>query len=142
MLLQRIAGGDPDASAALLQLLYDDLRRLAEAQMRGERAAHTLQATALVHEAWVRMVGPANEPASGWEGRAHFVGAFAEAMRRVLVDHARRRGRIKRGGGCRRVPLGALDLIGDPDPELIGALDDAISRLEAHDRELSQVVRL
>src|SRR5262245_51882015 len=100
-LLDAAAAGDPKAAAELLPLVYDELRKLAAARMAAERPGQTLQATALVHEAYVRLVGPADAPK--WRGRGHFFAAAAEAMRRILVDAARGKGRAKRGGDWQRV---------------------------------------
>src|SRR5947199_9109835 len=96
-LLDAAATGDPTAAAELLPLVYDELRKLAAARMAAEAPGHTLQATALVHEAYVRLTG--QEPRQRWNGRGHFFGAAAEAMRRILVESARRQSRLKRGGG-------------------------------------------
>ena len=112
-LLARAGEGDPTAAEDLLPLVYDHLRRLAERNMRREPAGHTLQPTALVHEAYLRLVGEREVP---WANRAHFYVAAAEAMRRVLLDHARARGRLKRGGGRARLTLsGVADLAADPE---------------------------
>src|SRR5215213_5643498 len=100
-LLDAAAGGDRQATAELLPLVYDELRKLAAARMASEAPGHTLDATALVHEAYLRLTGPAGQ--LKWDGRGHFFAAAAEAMRRILVDSARRKARDKRGGGRRRV---------------------------------------
>lgn len=129
--------------ARLLPLVYDQLRKLAQQSLHGERAGHTLQATALVHEAFLRLVGPREVP---WQSRAHFMAAAAEAMRRILVDHARRKTAQKRGGPA--AVREALDLESLPDPHserdnagfLI--LDAAIQRLQEVDPEAGQVVHL
>src|SRR5436305_2087324 len=102
-LLDAAAAGDRKAAADLLPLVYEELRKLAAVRLAAESPAHTFQPTALVHEAYLRLVGPADRPR--WDGRGHFFAAAAEAMRRVLVDHARDDGRQKRGGGRRRVDL-------------------------------------
>jgi len=138
-ILEKVGGGDSRAADELLPLVYDQLRAAAQKQMAQERADHTLQATALVHEAYVRLVGSHDVP---WENRAHFYIAAAEAMRRVLIEHARKRGRIKRGGGQRRVPLSGLELARDPDLEEILAVDTAIRRLEGQDGRMARIVRL
>ncbi|RMH10834.1 MAG: hypothetical protein D6695_10700, partial [Planctomycetota bacterium] len=101
-LLHQAEQGDSDATDRLFPLVYDELRRLASGLMQHERASHTLQATALVHEAYFRLVG---NPDASWQSRAHFFGAAATAIRRILVDHARSKNREKRGGGWDRVPL-------------------------------------
>jgi RNA polymerase sigma factor (TIGR02999 family) len=140
------AAGQLDRSEAmdrLLPVVYDELRMIAAAHLRGERTGHTLQSTALVHEAYVRLVG-ANAPP--WRSRAHFFHAAAEAMRRILIEHARRRNRVKRGGGRARVDLeaamSASQLADWPDPDELLAVDQAIRRLEAEDARAADVVRL
>jgi len=138
-ILEKISDGEPRAADELLPLVYDQLRAAAQKQMAGERPDHTLQATALVHEAYVRLVGPHDVP---WENRAHFYVAAAEAMRRVLIEHARKRGRIKRGGGLRRVPLTGQELANEADLEEILSVDAAIRRLEERDERMARIVRL
>jgi RNA polymerase sigma factor (TIGR02999 family) len=146
-LMDAASGGDNAAAAELLPLVYDELRRVARKKMAFERPSHTLGATALVHEAYVRLVGPA-DPADGkpdaraYSNRAHFFHAAAEAMRRILIDHARGRGRVKRAGGRRRVPIDALDLAAEGDFEDVVALDEAVTRLEAEEPDVAKVVRL
>ena len=146
-LMDAAAGGDDAAAAELLPLVYDELRNLARKKMAHERPAHTLGATALVHEAYLRLVGTA-DPVDGdpigraYSNRAHFFHAAAEAMRRILIDHARARGRVKRAGGQRRVPIDALDLAAEGDFEEVVALDEAVTRLEAEEPEVAKVVRL
>ena len=132
-------GGSEQALATLLPMVYEELRKLAASRMGAERGDHTLQATALVHEAYLRLVGNRHQE---WESRAHFFGAAAEAMRRILVDHARAKAGLKRGGGLRKLPLDVVDLASDDDPEQILALDGAISRLEEKDPNSARVVRL
>ena len=134
-----------DAARAerLLPLVYEQLRNLAQRALRGEAPGHTLQATALVHEAFLRLVGPRDLP---WQNRAHFFAAAAESMRRILVDHARKKTAEKRGGPAAR--LAAVDLTGLPDPSSVEesagflVLDDAIGRLEQVDPEATAVMRL
>jgi RNA polymerase sigma factor (TIGR02999 family) len=138
-LLNAAGGGDPRAAAALLPLVYDELRKLAHHRMESERSDHTLQATGLVHEAYARLVGN-NE--LEWANRAHFFHAAAEAMRRILIEYARARAGPKRGGGRRQVPLDVVDLATEADPAQILALDEAISRLEEKDPDAARVVRL
>ena len=140
-LLREVEAGKPQAAEALLPLVYDQLRELARHRMAEERAGHTLQATALVHEAYLRLVG--DRPA-GWAGRAHFFHAAAEAMRRILIEHARARGRVKRGGGAERlrVPLSVIDLAAENDPGEILDLDEAVCRLESESPDVAAVVRL
>lgn len=128
-----------DGASALLPLVYDELRIIARSRMRQERAGHTLQATALVHEVYVKLLA-GTEPS--WASRGHFFRVAAEAMRRILIDHARRRGSVKRGGDRRSIPLGVLDLADDADPSDVIALDDAIGRLEAEDPRAAEVVKL
>lgn len=145
MLLERAAAGEERAAGDLLPLVYDQLRRAAEIALRGERTGHTLQATELVHGAFVRLVG---ENPVGWAGRAHFYHAAARAMRQLLVEHARAKGRLKRGGDGtpgsvpRRVPLSVADLAESGDPGEILALDEAMGHLESIDPEAAAVVRL
>src|SRR5205823_2319417 len=123
-LLNEAAGGDPRAAAALLPLVYEQLRALAGRRMRQERPDQTLQATALVHEAYLRLVDTTQVPR--WESRWHFFAAAAEAMRRILVDNARRRARVKHGGDLRRVDLNSLELTVDDPPDQLVALDEAL----------------
>jgi len=145
--LRAAAGGDAQAGERILPVVYGELRALARVRMRRERKDHTLQATELVHEAYLRLVS--GTPAE-WEGRGHFFAAAAEAMRRILIEHARARGRAKRGGDEQgRAPkklslslAGIADLADDTDPEDILALDEAMQRLEARDARMGQVVRL
>jgi RNA polymerase sigma factor (TIGR02999 family) len=140
VLLEAAAAGDRRAAADLLPLVYDELRKLAAARMAGEAPGRTLDATALVHEAYLRLVGRAD--AARWDGRGHFFAAAAEAMRRILVEAARRRGRLKRGGGRARVGLDGL-AAGDPAAaDDLVALDEALIRLEAGWPEVAAVVKL
>jgi RNA polymerase sigma factor (TIGR02999 family) len=134
-ILNAIERGDSTAAAELLPLVYDELRKLAAARMAAESPGHTLDATALVHEAYLRLVGDQR-----FEGRVHFFAAAAEAMRRVLVNHARDRGRLKRGGGLNRVELG--DVPAPTADERLLALDDALTQLAAEDQELARTVEL
>ena len=148
-LLHDVEQGKPQAAGALLPLVYDQLRELARHRMAEERSGHTLQATALVHEAFLRLVG--DRPV-GWAGRAHFFHAAAEAMRRILIDHARGKESLKRGGGGRgegravrgqrRVPLGLLEMAEHHDPAEILDLDEAVCRLEQQSPDVAAVVRL
>jgi RNA polymerase sigma factor (TIGR02999 family) len=137
-LLDAAAAGDRAAAAELLPLVYDELRKLAAARMAAERPDHTLQPTALVHEAYLRLVGPAG--GRKWGGRGHFFAAAAEAMRRILVEAARHRGRARHGGGRRRVDLDDVPAA-VPDDDLL-ALDDALTRLAARDPVRAGVVNL
>jgi RNA polymerase sigma factor (TIGR02999 family) len=137
-LIQAAGTSDRAAADRLLALVYDQLRKIAQQRMGEERADHTLQATALVHEAYLRLVG---DTEVHWQGRAHFFAAAAEAMRKILIDHARRKGTAKRGGGLRRV-AGVLDLASDENISDALIIDDLISRLEMEDAAAAQVVRL
>jgi RNA polymerase sigma factor (TIGR02999 family) len=138
-LLDAAAAGDSKAAAELLPLVYDELRKLAAVRMAEEKPGQTLQATALVHEAYVRLVGPADAPK--WNGRGHFFAAAAEAMRRILIDHARRHATAKRGGGRKRVPLADGHQVADSHEDLI-ALDDALTRLAAEDPRKAELVKM
>lgn len=148
-LIEAIGRGEPGRAPELLDLVYGELREMAAAQMARERPGHTLQPTALVHEAYLRLMGPApGAPAQrtpAFENRAHFFAAAGEAMRRILVDQARRRGALKRGGGRRRIdaddlPSPAPDE--DASPVDVLALSDALSRLEAEDPRMATIVKL
>lgn len=138
-LLEAIEQGNPKASEELLPLVYDELRKLAAHKMASERPGQTLQPTALVHEAWLRLVG---DRAGEFENRAHFFGAAAEAMRRILVESARRKKRLKHGGEWERVDLDAVELpLPMPDEELL-ALDEGLDRLATVDARAAEVVKL
>ena len=137
--LQAIRRGDGRASEELLPLVYDELRRLAAARMAEEAAGQTLQATALVHEAWLRMVGDGDRT---WQNRAHFFGAAAEAMRRILVENARRKSRLKRGGGQIRLDIEELDLVATTPDDKILLMDEALEQLQAEDAEKARIVVL
>jgi RNA polymerase sigma factor (TIGR02999 family) len=139
-LIQRLSQGDASASGELLALVYTELHALAEKLMRGQSPAHTLQPTALVNEAYMRLV-KADERAS-WESRAHFLGVAAKAMRSVLVDHARRKRAARRSGGLDRVSLDELAAVfAERAPDIL-ALDEALDRLSGMDAELERVVEL
>jgi RNA polymerase sigma factor (TIGR02999 family) len=132
--------GDPAAAGELLPLVYGELRRLASQKLAQESPGNTLQATALVHEAYLRLVGsPAQQR---WDGRRHFFGAAAEAMRRILVEGARRRNSHKRGGGLRREALDAVDVAAPAPPEDLLALDEALERFAAVDAQAAELVKL
>jgi len=140
LLLDAAAAGDRRAAADLLPLVYDELRALAAARMAHERPGQTLDATALVHEAYVRLLGPADAPK--WANQAHFFAAAAEAMRRILVEAARRKGRVKHGGGRRREPADPDQLCAaDSDGELLD-LDESLERFAAHDPLKAKLVEL
>ena len=139
-ILQAIEHGDAQAANDLLPLVYQELRRLAAHKMANEAPGQTLQPTALVHEAYLRLVGPAQS--QQWDGRAHFFGAAAEAMRRILVDRAREKKALKRGGNQERVDIETLELSSPmPDDELL-ALDEALDRLSTVDTRAAEMVKL
>ena len=138
-LLQSWRNGDDSAATRLLGSVYGDLRRIAGSYMRNERPSHTLQATALVHEAYIRLVGSADP---GWQNRAHFFAAAAEAMRRILIDSARRRARIRHGGERQQQLLTDSMLIHlDRHVDLL-VLDEALARLESEDPAKAELVKL
>ncbi len=136
-LLDAAAGGDPRAAADLLPLVYDELRKLAAARMAGERPDHTLDATALVHEAYLRLVG-----GQDFNSRGHFFAACAEAMRRILVENARRKAASKRGGQGQRVPLEAADVGRMPQDDELLAIDEALTRLVTEDPAAARLIQL
>jgi RNA polymerase sigma factor (TIGR02999 family) len=136
-LLQRVRSGDDDALDDLMPVVYEELRRIARRHLRGQAAGHTLQTTALVHEAFLRL---ARGRQAGWTDRVHFYAVAATAMRQVLVDHARRRGASKRGGDYDRVGLATGDLGIDTQAELMVEIDDALQKLSALDPRLTRVV--
>ena len=135
----RVGGGDAAASAELLPLVYEELRRLARSNMAQERGSHTLQATALVHEAYLRLI--ADEP-TRWENRRHFFAAAAEAMRRILIDSARRKRRPKHGGKLKRVELDEAARLSESPGEDLLALDEALTRLAATEPVKVELVKL
>jgi RNA polymerase sigma factor (TIGR02999 family) len=137
LMLQAIRRGDGHSSEELLPLVYNELRHLAAARMAQEAAGQTLQATALVHEAWLRMVGDGDH---GWQNRAHFFGAAAEAMRRILVENARRKSRLKRGGGQIKVDIDDLDLAAATPNEKVLLINEALDRLRTEDAEKARIV--
>ena len=137
-ILEAIGRGDRQAASELLPLVYDELRKLAAQRLARESSGQTLQATALVHEAYLRLVGGDRDRL--WDGRAHFFAAAAEAMRRILVEAARRRSRQKRGGALRRIDL-ADTPASDPNDDLL-VLDDALTRLAEEDAVAAKVVEL
>ncbi len=138
-LLHAAGRGDHVAADRLLPLIYDELLALARSHMRHEKLGHTLQATALVHEAYLKLIG---SDEISWTSRASFFQASAKAMRRILIDHARRRGRVKRGGDRQREPLDAVDLAVSADRDQVEALDAAVSRLAERDPRAADVVQL
>ena len=138
-LLQAASAGDPHAAAALLPLVYEELRRLAAHRLAGERHEHTLQPTALVHEAWLKIAGTDERI---WQGRKHFFAAAAEAMRRILVDRARRRLAAKRGAGAERLDTDVLDIPAPaPDDQLL-AMSEALEKFSALDSRKVELVKL
>jgi RNA polymerase sigma factor (TIGR02999 family) len=142
-ILSAASGGDPRAAEQLLPLVYDELRKLAAARLAQEKPGHTLQPTALVHEAWLRVAG--DNPQT-WNGRGHFFGAAAEAMRRILIDHARRKRAVRHGGAMERANTGdggAPEIaapVGNDDEVL--AVHDALDRLAARDPRKAELVKL
>jgi RNA polymerase sigma factor (TIGR02999 family) len=139
-LLSAIEQGDPHATGQLLPLVYDELRQLAAAKFAQEKAGQTLQPTALVHEAYLRLVGA--EQAPHWNSRGHFFAAAAEAMRRILVEQARKRGRLKRGGDRQRLDLDALQLSLPEVADELLALDEALAELALKHPDKAELVKL
>jgi RNA polymerase sigma factor (TIGR02999 family) len=139
-ILSAIEQGDSGAAESLLPLVYDELRKLAAQRLAKEKPGQTLQATALVHEAYLRLVGPADAPK--WEGRGHFFAAAAEAMRRILVENARRKRAGKAGGGWQRHDLLDAELAVDSSGEGLFAVDEALSRLAAEHPRVARLVHL
>ena len=139
-LLEAADRGDRQAAADLLPLVYGELRRLAAAKLANEKPGQTLDATALVHEAYLRLVGAT--PQAAFTGRGHFLAAAAEAMRRILVDAARKKLAAKRGGGGRRFELSEADRVALPEPDTVLAVDEALANLEAEDAASAAVARL
>jgi RNA polymerase sigma factor (TIGR02999 family) len=139
-ILSAIEQGDPHAAERLLPLVYDELRRLAAAKLAQETPGQTLQATALVHEAYLRLVGV--EPAQQWNSRGHFFAAAAEAMRRILVENARRKASLKRGGGLEREELAEAQLSAPEVSDDLVALDEALTQLAEADAIAASLVKL
>lgn len=139
LILERAQRGDPKAAEELLPLVYEELRRLAAHKMANEAAGHTLQPTALVHEAWLRLVGYQNQK---WVGRAHFFGAAAEAMRRILIDRARRKHAARHGGEHQRVDIQEMDLASPIQDEQLLAVSDALDKLTAEHKAEAELVKL
>lgn len=140
VILDRVQQGDPTAAEELLPLVYAELRVLAAAKMAQEPPGHTLQPTALVHEAWLRLVGT-GEPKS-WNGRSHFFGAAAEAMRRILVDRARHKRRIRHGGGWERVDLEHVTVATEDSDDTVLAIHDALEKLALESPPKAEIVKL
>jgi RNA polymerase sigma factor (TIGR02999 family) len=138
-ILGAIDQGDPHAAAQLLPLVYDELRRLAAQKLASEKPGQTLQATALVHEAYVRLVGAEAQP---WNSRGHFFGAAAEAMRRILVDSARQKRAVRHGGDRQRLDLDLAEPAAPARSEDLLALDEALEQLAAKDRQKAELVKL
>jgi RNA polymerase sigma factor (TIGR02999 family) len=145
-ILSAIDGGDPHAAGQLLLLVYDELRRLAAQKLAHEAPGQTLDATSLVHEAYLRLVGsgggkpPGEEP--HWDSRGHFFAAAAEAMRRILVERARHKATLKHGGKLRRLDLDQVELARDDRSQELLALDEALAKLEQHDALAGRLVKL
>jgi len=138
-ILEAIQRGDPKAADDLLPVVYEELRRLAAAKMAREASGHTLQPTALVHEAWLRLAGHENPR---WENRAHFFGAAAEAMRRILIDAARRKQARRHGGGQQRINLDDVDVASEVEDDQLLALNEALERFSAQDKTKAELVKL
>jgi RNA polymerase sigma factor (TIGR02999 family) len=139
-ILSDIEAGDPQAAELLLPLVYDELRQLAAQKLAHERPGQTLEATALVHEAYLRLVG--GDPELHWNGRGHFIAAAAEAMRRILVDNARRKQTAKHGGKRKRLDFSQAEPITQAEPEVVLDLDEALTILAGEDPEAAQVAKL
>jgi RNA polymerase sigma factor (TIGR02999 family) len=139
-ILSAIEQGDPSAAEQLLPLVYDELRKLAARQLAREAPGQTLQPTALVHEAYLRLVGA--DPPQSWDSRGHFFAAAAEAMRRILINRARDKGRQKRGGGRRRLDLDGLAVADRASDDDLLALDEALERLEKRNPPCAALVKL
>lgn len=140
-ILNAIEAGDSKAADELLPLVYDQLRRLAARKLSQERAGQTLTATALVHEAYMKLVKRDGQPRD-WEGQRHFFGAAAQAMRRILINRARDKMRLKRGGGAKKIPLDLANLVLDEQSEDLIALDDAIERFAVENPVPAELVKL
>ncbi|HEX3799885.1 MAG TPA: sigma-70 family RNA polymerase sigma factor [Verrucomicrobiae bacterium] len=138
-ILQQAEQGDPHAADQLLPLVYDELRKLAVHRMAHESPGHTLQPTALVHEAWIRLTGDENQK---WEGRSHFFAAAAEAMRRILIEKARRKRAARHGGGQQRVDFLEADAVSEKDDDVLLAVNDALDKLAAVDSVKAELVKL
>jgi RNA polymerase sigma factor (TIGR02999 family) len=138
-ILEAIEQGDPKAADQLLPLVYDELRRLAASKMAHELPGQTLQPTALVHEAWLRLVGNESQK---WDGRAHFFAAAAEAMRRILIDKARRKRALRHGGGQQCIDIEDVDLASPVDDDRLLAMNDALDKLAAQNQLEAELVKL
>lgn len=138
--LRLIEAGDPSAAEQLLPLVYEELKQLAKARLAREAPGQTLQATALVHEAYLRLIGPSQQ--DRWEGRGHFFGSAAEAMRRILINRARDRNRLKREGGRHQVDLASISVADKASDEQLLMIDDVLARLEAEHPTCGRLVKL
>jgi RNA polymerase sigma factor (TIGR02999 family) len=139
-ILSQLEQGDSHAAEQLLPLVYDELRKLAAAKLAHEKPGQTLQPTALVHETYLRLMG--QSPPTSWQNHRHFLGAAAEAMRRILIERARQKAALKRGGNAQRQPLDELVVETEQDPEELLALSDALDRLAAADPQAAEIVKL
>ena len=139
-ILDRVQRGDAPAAEELLPLVYEELRKLAAAKMAQEKPGQTLQATALVHEAWLRLVG-SDEPRA-WNGRGHFFGAAAEAMRRILVDRARQKARVRHGGALERVDLEHVTIATEDNDDTVLAIHEALEKLAHESPQKAEIVKL
>ena len=139
LILGRVEQGDPNAAEELLPLVYQELRKLAAAKMAGEAPGQTLQPTALVHEAWLRLAGAQHQQ---WNSRGHFFAAAAEAMRRILIDNARRKARVRHGKDLVRVDLDSVDVALETEPDTLLAMDEALDQLARRDPLKAQLVKL
>jgi RNA polymerase sigma factor (TIGR02999 family) len=140
LLLGAIDRGEPKAAEELLPLVYEELRRLAAAKMAQQPPGHTLQPTALVHEAWLRLVE--SQPQPPWNSRGHFFAAAAETMRRILVERARRKSAEKHGGGLRRIDLDQVDIAEETNSDLLLAVDEALTALAERNSTAAQLIKL
>jgi RNA polymerase sigma factor (TIGR02999 family) len=138
-ILEGVEQGDPKAAGELLPLVYQELRRLAAHKMTSESLGHTLQPTALVHEAWLRLIAGEQPP---FENRAHFFGAAAEAMRRILIDHARRKHAVKHGGGLERIELDEINVPDQASQDTLLSVDEALDALAREDTKAAELVKL
>jgi RNA polymerase sigma factor (TIGR02999 family) len=138
-ILRRARAGDPQAADDLLPLVYDELRKLAAAKMANEAAGQTLQPTALVHEAWLRLAGNADH---AWNGRAHFFGAAAEAMRRILIENARRKRAARHGGGQAILDINEIQIAAAAEDDELLVVHEALEELAAHDKQKAELVKL
>lgn len=139
LILERAQQGDAKAAEELLPLVYEELRRLAAQKMANEAPGQTLQPTALVHEAWLRLIGSERQR---WKNCGHFLGAAAEAMRRILIDRARRKNRVRHGKGLARMDFNELDLAVSTDDEMLLRVDEALEKLTLEDTDKASLVKL